>query len=204
MPKGQKPVNAGQLYRVLADLRIETRARNGGGTVVIIADQETTIPPASKPKVEVRDDTIRRIANLIAGELVCDRKEVMDAFLDRKTVTAGKPTTQPSDGPTKADTLELVAELHHQADALHTYITAGQRSPSLYRRVHDAARQGLQAIAGWPPVVTGVESPDDTAYRPTYHDPVTAGVARATGLTAAAAVRGKTLTRWQYDERTDV
>src|SRR5262245_9768159 len=42
---------------------------------------------------------------------------------------------------------------------------------------------------------------DDRAYLPDYVDPVLKGVARATGETAKAVKRGKTITKWQHDER---
>lgn len=41
---------------------------------------------------------------------------------------------------------------------------------------------------------------DDRRHRPTSHDPLTTGIGRATGATAKAAKRGRTLTKWQYDE----
>lgn len=43
------------------------------------------------------------------------------------------------------------------------------------------------------------EQPDDRKFRPTTPDPITTGAARATGATAIAARRGKTLTKFQYD-----
>jgi hypothetical protein len=41
---------------------------------------------------------------------------------------------------------------------------------------------------------------DDRRHRPTSHDPLTTGIGRATGATAVAAKRGRTMTKWQYDE----
>lgn len=43
---------------------------------------------------------------------------------------------------------------------------------------------------------------DDTGYRPTSPDPLTTGVARATGETAAAVRRGRTITKHQHESRT--
>lgn len=47
------------------------------------------------------------------------------------------------------------------------------------------------------------ESPDDKGYRPPKVDHVLTGVARATGETAMAVKRGKTITKHQYDNRED-
>lgn len=41
---------------------------------------------------------------------------------------------------------------------------------------------------------------DDKGYKPAYVDPVLTGVARATGETAKAVKRGKTVTKYQYDK----
>lgn len=46
-----------------------------------------------------------------------------------------------------------------------------------------------------------LEDPDDTKYRPVHHDPLTVGIARATGETAKAVRRGSTITGWQHRER---
>lgn len=43
-------------------------------------------------------------------------------------------------------------------------------------------------------------SPDDRGYQPSRPDSVTTGQGRVAGLAARAAKRGKTLTRWEYDE----
>ena len=43
-------------------------------------------------------------------------------------------------------------------------------------------------------------SPDDTGYRPASVPKELIGPARATGATAAAVRRGKTITKWQHDE----
>jgi hypothetical protein len=48
----------------------------------------------------------------------------------------------------------------------------------------------------------GYVSPDDKKYKPTSVLKELNGVARATGETAKAIKRGKTITKWQYDERT--
>ena len=45
------------------------------------------------------------------------------------------------------------------------------------------------------------DAPDDPGYHPTRRDPLLTGVARATGETAAAVKRGRSVTRWQWDER---
>lgn len=45
------------------------------------------------------------------------------------------------------------------------------------------------------------DQPDDRGYRPTHVDPILQGTARATGQTAAAVRRGRTVTKWQHDER---
>lgn len=45
----------------------------------------------------------------------------------------------------------------------------------------------------------GYTSPDDTRYRPTSTPKELVGPARATGLSAAAIRRGKTITKWQHD-----
>ncbi len=44
-------------------------------------------------------------------------------------------------------------------------------------------------------------TPDDRGYRPSRVDPVLSGAARATGETAKAVRRGKTITAWQHEER---
>lgn len=48
---------------------------------------------------------------------------------------------------------------------------------------------------------TQPDQPDDRSYRPRHIDPVLRGAARATGQTAAAVRRGRTVTDWQHDER---
>lgn len=62
-------------------------------------------------------------------------------------------------------------------------------------RIHglDAARQ--MAYDRQP------DQPDDRGYRPTHVDSILTGTARATGQTAAAVRRGRTVTKWQHDER---
>jgi hypothetical protein len=42
--------------------------------------------------------------------------------------------------------------------------------------------------------------PDDKGYRPKRIDPLTQGDARASGAAALAVRRGKTLTKWEYDQ----
>lgn len=42
--------------------------------------------------------------------------------------------------------------------------------------------------------------PDDKGYRPKRVDPLTQGDARASGAAALAVRRGKTLTKWEYDQ----
>lgn len=41
---------------------------------------------------------------------------------------------------------------------------------------------------------------DDSAYQPTHVDPLLKGAARATGQTAAAVKRGRTITKHQHDQ----
>lgn len=41
--------------------------------------------------------------------------------------------------------------------------------------------------------------PDDTGYKPGRADSLTSGQARATGVTAKVARRGRTVTRWEWD-----
>lgn len=41
---------------------------------------------------------------------------------------------------------------------------------------------------------------DDRKYRPTRVDPITTGQGRATGLAAKAAKRGRSFTRFEYDQ----
>ena len=40
---------------------------------------------------------------------------------------------------------------------------------------------------------------DDSGYRPSSHDPLRTGPARATGMTARAVGRTNAMTRWQHD-----
>lgn len=44
--------------------------------------------------------------------------------------------------------------------------------------------------------------PSDTGHRPSPGDPLLRGTARATGETAKAVQRRRTITRWQHEERT--
>lgn len=46
-------------------------------------------------------------------------------------------------------------------------------------------------------------APNDKGLKPTYVDPVLRGVARATGETAKAVKRKKTITKYQYDNPTN-
>lgn len=43
------------------------------------------------------------------------------------------------------------------------------------------------------------DQPDDRRYRPKRTDPTLTGAARATGQTAAAVRRGRTVTKWQHE-----
>jgi hypothetical protein len=48
---------------------------------------------------------------------------------------------------------------------------------------------------------SGYQTPDDSRYRPTPILPELRGTARATGQTATAVKRGRTLTKFQHDQR---
>jgi hypothetical protein len=63
-------------------------------------------------------------------------------------------------------------------------------------RATEAAAQRAQ----WKQEAYARLCPPDRGYRPSSPDPLTTGPARATGLTAKAARRGKAMTRWEYDE----
>lgn len=43
------------------------------------------------------------------------------------------------------------------------------------------------------------QAPNDKGYQPTRHDSVLTGVGRATGATAKAVKRGKTITKYEHD-----
>jgi len=45
------------------------------------------------------------------------------------------------------------------------------------------------------------DQPDDSRYKPAHIDSILTGTARATGQTAAAVRSGRTVTKWQHDER---
>lgn len=47
-------------------------------------------------------------------------------------------------------------------------------------------------------------SPNDSAFRPSLPDSLLRGAARATGETARAVRRGRTLTRFEYQQRTRI
>lgn len=46
-----------------------------------------------------------------------------------------------------------------------------------------------------------IASPDDSRYRPARPDPLTVGAGRVSGETAKAVRRGKTITAWEYQDR---
>lgn len=78
------------------------------------------------------------------------------------------------------------------------HIIAKTRARQLAAR--EAARAAAAQREQWECETYARLSPDDKGYHPSRPDSVTTGQARATGLAAKAAKRGKTLTRWEYDE----
>lgn len=68
------------------------------------------------------------------------------------------------------------------------------------RAARAGARHGAAQLEEWERETYARLSLDDRGYRPSRPDAVTTGQGRATGPAAKAVKRGKTLTRWEYDQ----
>lgn len=201
MPKHQAPILASELHRALAEWGIGVRNGSGGRTIATIDGTEISVPPPSQRKAEIPDRTVR----LFAHALGVSTAEFREAVFGRKAVKGGKPKEAvgdtPNAGPAKSDVLSAVMALRSHVEQIERWLRPGSHSGDLYRRVMGACSEARQLIRLWPPdPATGVESPDDTKYRPAVADPITTGAARVTGLTASAAKRRTTYTKWRHDE----
>ncbi|HEV2071082.1 MAG TPA: hypothetical protein VGR26_14930 [Acidimicrobiales bacterium] len=79
---------------------------------------------------------------------------------------------------------------------------AGRARDGQAQQEHQQSAEAAAVREQWERETYARLSPDDRGYRPSRSDSVTTGQGRATGLAAKAAKRGKTLTRWEYDEAT--
>jgi hypothetical protein len=205
--KHHAPVTGQELHRLLTDFGCEIRPQKGNSHIAVIGGNEVRIPIANKQAV-VDEQTMGRIARAIG----VSKREVMDV-LGRAAISGGKPKAKVDDGRqpavTKADALRAVGELNAKARDIESWLRRGAHDTAVYRRIQADLILALRAIEIHPPSTdAAVEaatydrlSPSDAGYRPSSPDPLTTGVARATGV-AATAVRGhKTFTKWQHDER---
>lgn len=199
MPK-PAPITAAELHRTLTDLGIDIREGNSARCVALIDGTEVAIPRRSRRKDIVPHHTLRDIAH--AGGFP-SYSEFLASMLDRAPIKAGKPSAPApvQTGPTKRDVRDLCATLRKRLVLLDRWLLNGTHDPDTYKKVMGAVSGALGELRHWPPTDTVMwESPDDHGYRPSTPDPVTTGVARATGLTAITVRRRSTMTRWQHDE----
>lgn len=207
--KGHAPVTGDQIHKVLRDLGVEIRLRDGNADIAVIGDREIRIPK-DRRKSEAPDQAI----NHLARALEVSRKELLDALFDRAPIKMGRSKAalpvRSVNAPSKAELLNLCSEHRSLIGEIEQWLQSSFASTGLGQqvvKVLTSCREDLHAAAkrlrAWPPSRPDQEyaSPDDAGYRPTRYDPVTTGVARAVGIAASAATRRTTVTKWQHDER---
>lgn len=200
-------ISGADLHRFLTEMDVEIGPMRGKTHVALIGDVEVRIPHARTSAVD--HSTIRRVAQALGAS----NNEIREA-LGRRNVKKGrpKPITAPhqpvdmSRKTSKADVVALAAGLRRLVTQVEQFVREGTHDAAMYERAGDAIAKATRSLYGWPPKVDKEAeaetwerlSPDDSAYKPTVFDPVTTGVARATGVAATVVKRRRTITAWEH------